>query len=143
MGKINLKGVVVGGLLAGLVLNVVDYLLYGVILAEDLAASMQALGKTPPGSSAIAWFVVIDFLYGIALVWGYAAMRPRFGAGAGTAAKVGLFVWVVAGLFRALGDSQMGIMPTRLLVIGAVCALVLFPVAAIVGAWPYKEEAGM
>ncbi|HEX9705894.1 MAG TPA: hypothetical protein VGA20_11655 [Gemmatimonadales bacterium] len=143
MGKINLKGVVVGGLLAGLVLNVVDYLLYGVILADDMNAAMQALGKGPIGGSAIAWFVVIDFLYGIALVWGYAAMRPRFGAGPGTAARAGLYVWAVAMFFRALSDSQMGVMPMRLVVIGTISALVLYPVAAVVGAWPYKEEMGM
>ena len=143
MGKINLKGVVVGGLLAGLVLNVVDYLLYGVILANDLAAAMQALGKGPVGGSAMVWFVVLDFLFGIAIVWAYAAIRPRFGAGPGTAVRAGLLMWIVAVLFRAIGDSQMGLMPMRVMVIGTAVALILIPVAAVVGAWPYKEEMGM
>lgn len=143
MGKINLKGVVVGGLLAGLVLNVVDYLLYGMILADHLAAAMQALGKTAPGGSAIMWFVVLDFLMGIALVWTYAAIRPRFGAGPGTAARGGLLVWTVAVLFHTIGDSQMGLMPTQVLVIGTVVSLVLYPIAGVVGAWPYKEGTGM
>lgn len=139
MGKIDLKGVVVGGLLAGLMLNVVDYLLYGMILADDLNAAMQALGKKPVGGSAIAWFVVLDFLFGIALVWSYAAIRPRFGAGPGTAVRAGLFLWVVAFLFHAIGDSQMGLMPVRITVIGGLVALVLLPAAAVVGAKVYTE----
>ena len=139
MGKINWRGVVVGGLVAGLVLNVVDYVLWGVLLADDMSAAMQALGKPAVGGSAIAWFVVMDFVYGIALVWAYAAMRPRFGAGARTAMYAGLFVWVLIGLLNAVGESQMGLMPARMMVIGTVVALVLLPVATVVGARFYTE----
>ena len=58
MGKINLQRVFLGGLLAGAVLIVVDFILYGVVLRDDLAAAMQALGKTPPPDSAIAVFEI-------------------------------------------------------------------------------------
>jgi hypothetical protein len=139
MGKINWRGVVVGGLVAGLVLNVVDYVLWGVLLADDMTAAMQALGKPAVDGSAIAWFVVMDFVYGLALVWAYAAMRPRFGAGARTAMYAGLFVWVLIGLLNAVGESQMGLMPARMMVIGTVVALVLLPVASVVGARFYTE----
>src|ERR671919_2983805 len=107
MGKINLQRVVLGGLLAGLVLNVVDFLLYGVILADDINAAMQALGKPAMAGSSIAVFVVLDFLYGIALVWGYAAIRPRFGAGPRTAVYAGLYMWVLIALLHAIGEAPM------------------------------------
>ena len=42
MGKIDLKRVIVGGLLAGLVLNVADWLLYGMYLAPDFDAALLA-----------------------------------------------------------------------------------------------------
>ena len=90
MGKINLKGVIIGGLVAGVVLNIVDYILFGVLLKNDMAAAMQALNKPPMADSVIPWFVFLDFLYGIFLVWLYAAIRPRFGAGPATAVKAGL-----------------------------------------------------
>lgn len=139
MGKINLQRVVIGGLLAGVVLNVVDYLVYGVMLADDMNAAMQALGKGPIGGSAIAWFVVLDFLYGIALVGAYAAIRPRFGAGPRTAVYAGLYMWVLIALLHALGEMQMGLFPQNLFVIGTLVALVLLPVAAVVGAKFYTE----
>ena len=40
MGRINVKGVIVGGLVAGLVLNIFDYLVWGVWLGRDMAAAM-------------------------------------------------------------------------------------------------------
>lgn len=139
MGKINMKGVVLGGLLAGVVLNVVDYVLYGVVLAKDFEAAMQALGKGPISGSMIVWFVILDFLYGIGLIYLYAAIRPRFGPGPRTAVYAGLLLWVFIGLLHALGESAMGLFPGRLYVIGTAVALVLLPVAAVIGAKYYTE----
>src|SRR5438132_6149375 len=119
MGKINWGKVVVGGLLAGVVLNVVDWLVYGVWLKPDLAAAMQALGKNPAAmDSGVPVWVVLDFVYGIGLLWVYAAIRPRFGAGPKTAVIAGLAVWFFVGLLHAVGDAPMGLMPARLMTIG-------------------------
>lgn len=139
MGKINLMGVIVGGLVAGLVLNIVDFVLFGVVLKDQMAAMMQAMGKPPMATSMMVWFVFLDFLYGIFLVWLYAAIRPRFGAGPGTAVKAGLISWVVAGLFHALFEAPMGMMPQNIMVIATLVALVQQPLATVVGAKLYKE----
>jgi hypothetical protein len=138
MGRINVKGVIVGGLVAGLVLNVVDSLVWGVWLAPDMAAAMQAAGKQPI-TNLIPLFVILDFIYGIALVQLYAAIRPRFGAGPGTAVKAGIFVWVLIGLLHAIGEAPMGLLPQRLYILGILVALVEFPLAAVAGAKFYRE----
>ena len=139
MGKINLKGVIIGGLVAGVVLNVVDFLLFGVYLKDDMAAALQALGKPPMADSMIAWFVGLDFLYGIFLVWLYAAIRPRFGPGPGTAVKAGLISWVVAGLFHVLFEAPMGLVPMNLMITATLVALVQQPLATLAGAKMYTE----
>jgi hypothetical protein len=138
MGRINVKGVIIGGLVAGLVLNIIDFLVWGVWLKDDMAAMMQNTGKGPI-DNLIPLFVILDFLFGIALVYLYAAIRPRFGAGPGTAVKAGLFVWVLVGLLHAIGEAPMGLMPQRLYTIGTLVALVAFPVAAVAGARFYRE----
>jgi hypothetical protein len=138
MGRINVKSVIVGGLVAGVVLNVIDFLVYGVWLAPDMAAMMQAAGK-PPVTNLIPLFVVLDFIYGIALIYLYAAIRPRFGAGPGTAVKTGIFAWILVGLLHAIGEAPMGLMPQRLYVIGTLVALIEFPLAAVAGAKFYRE----
>jgi len=143
MGKINMQKVIVGGLVAGVVLNVVDFLLFGVVLKADMAAAMQALGKPPIADSVIPWFVFLDFVAGIFLVWLYAAIRPRFGPGPATAVKAGLAVWFVAGLLHALFEWPMGLMPQNLMLIATAGMLVEFPLAAVAGAKFYTEGAGM
>ena len=139
MGKIDLKRVIVGGLLAGLILNVADWLLYGLYLAPDFEAAMLALGKQPVGGSTIAGFVVLDFLWGILLVYLYAAIRPRFGPGLRTAIHAGLLLWMAAVLFHAIGEGAYGLFPQRLYVIGTVASFIYIPLATVVGAWAYKE----
>ena len=139
MGKIDWGRVVLGGLLAGLVLNVVDWLVYGFWLRQDFAAAMQALGKPPMPDSMIWLFVLLDFVYGIGLLWVYAAIRPRFGAGPRTAVIAGLAVWFFIALLHAIGEAPMGLLPQRFYTIGVIVALVQYPVAGVLGAYVYKE----
>ena len=140
MGKINWGRVVAGGLLAGVVLNIIDFLTYGVWLKPDLAAAMTALGKQPSAmDNAVPLFVALDFVYGIGLLWVYAAIRPRFGPGVRTAVIAGVAVWFFIGLLRAIGDAPMGFMPQRVTVIVTIVTLVEYAVAGPVGAYVYKE----
>jgi hypothetical protein len=139
MEKINIGRVVLGGLLTGLVINIGESVLNGFILAKDMEEAMKSLGKPPIGMQAVAVFIVLGFLGGIVTVWIYAAIRPRFGAGVKTAVCTGLLVWTLTSLFPAIGQAPTGIFPNRLLVIGSIWALVETPIAAVAGAWLYKE----
>ena len=140
MGRINWGRVVVGGLLAGVVLNIVDFVFFGVMMKQDIAAAMQALGKQPGAmDSLVPLFVVLDFVTGIGLLWVYAAIRPRFGAGAKTAVIAGVAVWFFVGLLHALGEAPMGLFPQRLMVIPVVVTLITWPIAAAAGAKFYTE----
>ena len=110
------------------------------MLAGDIAAAMQALGK-PPGArnSLIPLFVILDFVYGIGLLWLYAAIRPRFGAGPRTAIIAGVALWFFVFLLHAVGEAPQGLMPQRLYTLGTIVGLIEVPVAAVVGAYVYKE----
>ncbi|PYO84968.1 MAG: hypothetical protein DMD65_01945 [Gemmatimonadetes bacterium] len=127
MGKINLGSVVLGGLVAGVVLNIVDYLVFAVVL------------KLPVTSGQLIWFVILDFVYGIGLVWVYAAVRPRFNPGPRTAVIAGVAVWFFVGLLHALGEAPMALMPQKVYVTATVVGLVQYPLATALGAYFYKE----
>jgi hypothetical protein len=130
-----------GGLLAGVVINISEFITNGVVLKADWGQAMQALGKAPvPSGSAIAIYNVWGFLAGIAAVWIYAAIRPRYGAGVGTAVRAGIATWGLAVLLANLANYPSGLYPTRLLVITAVVAFFEMIIAAVAGAWLYKEE---
>ena len=100
MAHTNRQRVVLGGLLAGLVINFSEYLTHGVILANAWSQTMQALGKPAggPSAAAIIIFNIMGFVLGIAAVWVYAAIRSRYGAGPATALRAAVAVWVIGGL---------------------------------------------
>lgn len=141
MGKINYGRVLLGGLLAGFIINVGEFILNDFVLAEQMAAVTEALGLSGVGNEQIAGFVVIAFVFGIALVWLYAAIRPRFGAGPKTAVIAGVVTWLIGACLPAGSYTIMGVLPTDLAVIGCVWSLVEFSLAGVAGAWLYKEGA--
>ena len=139
MGKINWARVILGGIVAGIIINVFETVLNGVILSRDWQAAMTALGRTM-APSAIAVFVVWGFLAGIAAIWLYAAARPRFGAGAKTALLTGFAFWFVSYLLPNLGQWALHLFPHRLIAIGLVVGLVEVLIASVAGAALYKEQ---
>jgi hypothetical protein len=140
MGKINWARVLLGGLVAGVIINVFEFVANVVFLAPQWEAMMRSLGRTTvPGASGAIIFVVWGFLSGIGAIWLYAAARPRFGPGLKTAALTGFAFWCLTTVLCALDETGVGLHPARLqLTLVAVC-LVQSILASIAGAWLYKE----
>lgn len=139
MGKINFARVILGGLLAGLVINIGEYLLNEPILGEQWRAVMVSLNRPIVGGSQIAVFVILGFVLGIAMVWLYAAIRPRFGPGPKTAICAGLFIWFLVYLYASIIQHTLALFPDRLLLISTIWGLVELSIAAVAGAWLYTE----
>jgi hypothetical protein len=142
MAHTNRGRVILGGLLAGVVINVVEFVTNGVILKDAWGQAMLALQKpAEPTASQIVMFNVWGFVVGIAAVWFYAAIRPRYGQGVGTAVRAGVAVWVLGYFLSNLSISSLDLFPTRLLVITGIVGLIEVVIATVAGAWIYKEEA--
>jgi hypothetical protein len=140
MGGINVSRVVLGGLLAGLVIDLAEYVLNGVVLAQDMDAAIRRLNLPPIGGSAIAVFLVVGFALGIATIWLYAAIRPRFGAGVRTALCAGAAVWFFAYLYPNIGQVILGLFPPRMITFATIWGLVEILAAAAAGAGLYRES---
>jgi hypothetical protein len=140
---INTQKVITGGVAAGVVLAGLDFLVNGVLLAEQNRAAMEAINpallENMEGTAAIVGYIAIDIVMGLLLVWTYAAMRPRFGAGPKTAAIAGAQVWFVAILMYTF-MTMAGMFTWGYFILGAVVAFVMFVVATVVGAMLYGEE---
>lgn len=142
MGKINLGRVIMAGIVAGLVADVLGYLVDGILLAPRWADGMKALGHAGFSSHQWIWFNLFGLVGGIALIWIYAAIRPRFGAGAKTAVFAGLAVWVVGTLLPNLSFMWAGgLFSHRLTVMTTLGGVVEIVVGAIAGAALYQESA--
>ena len=139
MAHINLKGVVIGGLLAGLIINISESILNIPVLGAQMEAALRALNLPPVGNGPIVVFLVGGFALGLILVWLYAAIRPRFGAGPKTAIIAAIVLWFLAYFWPSLGMGLMGFMPMKLLSVGVVWGLAEVIIAALAGGAVYKE----
>src|SRR5687767_14251187 len=77
---INTKRVIIAGLAAGLVLNVLDFIINGVLFADRMTADMNAFqpglgdAMATMGTNIIAGFVIMDYVIGMLLAYTYAAI---------------------------------------------------------------------
>ena len=138
--NINWVRVFGGGLLAGLIINIGEFILNEPILGAELEEVMAGMNREPPGTGAIMIFVMMGFAIGILAVWLYAAIRPRFGPGAKTAACAGLTVWALGWLVPNISFMAMDFFPMNLLVIATVWSLVEVTLATVAGARLYTES---
>lgn len=142
MEQINRKRVILGGLLAGLVMNISEAALHGGMLGSDDLALFQSLNlsETPHPAQLIA-LIVMTFVLGLAAVWLYAAMRPRLGPGPKTALLAGLAVWVLTHLWSGvyLGAGYAGVFTLKQAWLPVLWGLAEAPLGTLAGAWLYKE----
>jgi riboflavin transporter FmnP len=141
MGRISLARVVLGGLVAGIVINFFQFVLNGYFLANDWRDLMESLHLPQLGMDEVISFVVLGFVTGLVAVWTYAAIRPRFGAGPKAAIYAALLTWVTAYfLSNAVGvvaGTQTRAIACTVMIVGVI-EIVL---ATLAGAFFYKEPA--
>jgi hypothetical protein len=139
MGRINLGGVIKGGLAAGLLMNISEFILNVPVLGPQMDAEFAQRNLPPPTGGAIALFVIITFLAGLITVWLYGAIRPRLGPGPKTAVTAGLVVWVLTYLFPNLAFAALGFASAQVAGIASVWSFVEMVLASLLGGWVYKE----
>lgn len=139
MSNINTGRVVLGGLLAGLVLNVGEFLLNDYMLGIQMKDFMTRHSFSEPAGSFIAIAVGLTFVMGIVLVLGYACIRTRLGPGVKTAIIAGLFAWFAVYFYCGIIYGVLFGFSMNMIVISIVWGLVEYVLAAIAGAWAYKE----
>jgi hypothetical protein len=139
MNNINLGRVVLGGLLAGLVLNIGEFLLNHFVLATQMIAFLAEHKFKEPSGNFIAVAVGLTFLMGIVLVLVYAMIRNRLGAGVNTAIVAGLIGWFGVYLYTGIINGVLFGFTVNLIGISIAWGIVEYTLAAVVGAWVYKE----
>jgi|SRR5512134_893005 hypothetical protein len=139
MGRINFGRVVLGGVLAGILITVSEYLRNEVVLRGEFQTGLEALGKSlPQGAAVTVMWTLWGFALGIAAVWLYAAIRPRYGPGAATAVRAGIAVWFFTSLLAIIAMRAMGLF--RISILALVWTLVECVLATLAGAWLYRES---
>ncbi len=136
----NLSRILIGGLVAGLILVIGEYVLNGVVLGAQFNSQREQFGLGEPTALQLAVGAVLTLAYGLILIWIYAAIRPRFGPGPWTAIVAGLTFWSVAHFLFLLSLWANGFVQLNFALISIAWGLVEDPIAALAGAWFYRER---
>ena len=141
MGKINVGRLIMGGIVAGIAIDLLDYLVDGIWLAPRWADGMALLGRPGFSPVQIILFNVIGFLTGLVAIWVYVAIRPRFGAGIKTAIYAGLAVWILTVLFPNLTFMHVAhLFSQHLTLYTTLGGLVEAVFGTVAGASVYRES---
>ncbi len=140
MSEIGVGRVLAGGLIAGVLLALGEMVLNQVVLAREWAA----LAASQTVVTFTIWHSVLMigvlFMFGIVLIWIYAAIRPRFGPGPKTAIIAGLALWAIGWGLMGVSLSLSGMITPRIAMLSAIWGIVEVPVAALAGAWIYRDS---
>jgi hypothetical protein len=137
MGRINWGRVISCGVVTGVVWTLLSAVSTWYV-GGDFNSAVSGNKILAPSAGLAAFLVLVSLGGGIWAMWLYAAIRPRYGAGPKTAAVAGFSWWVVSSLADATWGS-FRLVPVKALLPLSVVSLPEMILAALVGAWLYKE----
>ena len=139
MSRISTGRVILGGLVAGVVANALNFVINAFLMTEEGADMAQRLNLSQAAlDSSVTVWIVVDFIWGLLLVFAYAAFRPRFGPGPKTAVLSGFTLWFAVCIMFA-GLTSMGIFTVPGFIKYSALTLVSALAASLAGAAIYKE----
>lgn len=142
MTKMNFRRWLLGGLVAGVLIDIIGFLVDGVWLKTAWQSGMTSLGLTGFAPSVWAWFNVLGIINGLMAMWIYTAIRPRFGPGVNTAFKAAIVTWMIGSLIPNLSFMVFGgLFSHTLAAYTTLGAFIELLIGTIAGAAIYKEPA--
>ena len=140
MGRINIRRVIVGGLVAGLIASLFDFVIATYLLSNEIAEMTTRLGiNFALTATSATSFVVVDFVWGFLIVLTYACIRPRFGPSPKTALISGALPWLAIMLLEAQ-LTAMGIVSLEHFLKGGILYFLSAIVSGLAGAALYRED---
>ena len=143
MSGINLRRVILGGFVAGLVANAFDFVITSYLMATEFAAMLARLNVSDSAVQSWIWvFAAADFMWGFLLVFTYASIRPRFGPGPKTAIVGGILLWLAFAI-AALILMAIGLHTLQSYLKTSALYLISALVSSMVGAALYQESGAL
>ncbi len=96
----NVKKLLIAFLAVGVVMNIIDYVMFTVIMKESIAANPILRQDASP-----VWFIIIDFVSALVVVWVFDKVRGSFKAGVAGGALYGFYAGVLLNFPTWIGLS--------------------------------------
>ncbi len=140
MRKINFARLLVGGVVAGVIGDLLGYVVDGVMLSQLWSDDMLALGHNEFSTGQIIAFNVFGVVLGVASILIYVLMRKFTGANWKTAVYAGALTWVIGCLLpNASLMLVAGLFSKHLTLYTTLGGLVEIVAGTVAGAFFYKD----
>lgn len=139
MNRINFSRVLLGGIVAGLIINAGEFVLNGILLRPHIEADMRRMNLTPPGNGFAALAVALTFIFAVIAILIYAMARSRFGPGPKTALLVALLLWFCLYAYSGTINMLLINVPPKLILMILAWGIVEYPLGILAGAALYQE----
>lgn len=139
MAKIRTDRVLTGGIVAGFVILLGEYVLNGVILLREWERVRVELAVPATGLAELFLGGLLSVFYGIVLVWLYAAMQPRFATVQRTTLMAALTFWTVAYVLFLLSLLNGGFVSLNIALASIGWGLIEVLLAAVLGVKIYHS----
>jgi hypothetical protein len=141
--KIKKGRFILSGLLAGLILNLGDFYLNGMILHHAWEAAMSSLHRDPIGIKMMLMFSLMNFVPGMIIIWLYLVFSARFGRGYKTAIITGIVFWFLTYFWGYLANYLMDLYPFKIVWISVVWGFFQLTLATLAGSISYDSATQM
>jgi hypothetical protein len=140
MHKINYGRLILAGIVAAVILDILDYVANGILLGSAWAASLNTIHVAPLSVNGIIAFNVGGVVTAFLTIWLYVAIRPRFGPGPKTALIAAAVVWLLGWPLGMIAPLAMHVVPRGLAINSSLLGIPEMAIAILAGAALYKEE---
>jgi hypothetical protein len=141
VGRMNWYRIILGGLIAGMVINAIDYFLRTIVLQPGLEAVRKAFSTPPEAMGAsFAMLAICSFLTGTAAVWLYAAIVPRFGAGRKAVLSATLAVWIPGYCAALVPPFAARMLPAGIVFPMMAVGFLEVCLGVAIGGWLYRDH---
>jgi hypothetical protein len=138
--RIRATRVVGAGLVAGLIINVGEFLAHRLVLHEEVIRAVERFGLTPPGPGAAGLLLFNMLLAGIVMVWLYATIRQRTASTFKAAVIAGAVFFFFSAYLPAAFLALVGFYSAKYVAIGLPWALMQSVLAAYCGGSLYSRH---
>ncbi|MCR6660932.1 MAG: hypothetical protein NVV72_16940 [Asticcacaulis sp.] len=143
MKQINLLRLILGGLVSGIIIYVIEAVTNAVILGKDWqmwGAVAKTVFPMPSESVSLVHWALQALVAGIAGTYIYAGIRTWAGANLRAAWVSGLLIWAVGWLGMSFDKMAMGIEPARMVHYNVLAALIACLLGQVAASYVYKDK---
>ena len=119
---INVKRVITSGLVAGIIISLSAITMVPIV-GNEMDTVLANRGLPPLSNLDMLYFCFVSFIYGIFLIFLYAALTPQFKSKTKTAMIASFIVWILSHVIGNVANVVYGFMPVKLTVIGTIWGL--------------------